>query len=283
MTKSNKEFTQAFTKAYKKVATTAIYSMQIANEVGYGNGIKAVDMPKEMAAGVEKHGGGCCFHHAWRLIHELNKVGITAYWAEVPEPSEVCPKDKKCVVVYQIPDKSRHVADIVEDIKAGVKMDDFISEDSCKWINSSGEIIDNSMIDLEQMVLISDNPIVPGYLRIYPELVGDKDFFTFYGEADCELIELADVQEYKNSLIPERCQQLMKVMHVIGDENRGHNISFSISHGYSGQPELFLTGNVEGRSLKLPTSTNWKFSKKNGGMIVGPLYPVHYEKDRRYS
>ena len=130
------------------------------------------------------------------MQHELNNAGITAYWAVVPEPSEARPKDQKCVVVYLQPDGSKHVADIVEDIKAGVQMSDFINDKSCKWINSSGEIIDNSCIDLEQMVLNSDNPIVPAYLKIYPKPTGDETFYTFWAESECQVLIIDDIAEY---------------------------------------------------------------------------------------
>lgn len=280
--KNNKEFNASFNKAYKKVATTAIYSMKIATQIGYGTDIRAIDMPEEMTSCVEKHGGGCCFHHSWRLIHELTNAGIPAYWAVVPEPSESRPKDQKCVVVYETPDGSRYVADVVEDIKAGVRMTDFINDSGCKWINGSGEIIDNSRIDLEHMVLISDNPITPGYLKIYPKPVGDESFDTFRTETEYELITIDDVKEYEEEMISERQQKLMSIMHTIGDCNPSIDLSFTIANGYDGQAELFLTGKVEGRSLKFPRP-NWRFSQKNGGTVVGPSLPVHYEKDWRYK
>ena len=186
--KDNKEFTQAFVEAYRKVATTASYSMEIANEIGYGNGTKAIDMPKKMATKVEELKGGCCFHHSWRLIYELEKVGITAYWACVPEPSVERPKDQKCVVVYETPDGEKLVADIVEDIKERVKMEDFV-EDTCKWINKCGEIVDHSHIKLKKMAEISDNPIVHGYLHIYPKPNSTIPFMDYlsveYEEINC--------------------------------------------------------------------------------------------------
>lgn len=181
-----KGFTQAFNEAYKKVATTAEYSMDTAIEIGFGDGIKAIDMPKEMADKVVELKGGCCFHHSWRLIHELQKVGIVAYWACVPEPSADRPKDQKCVVVYETEGGKRFVADVIEDIKAGVKMEDYVNG-SCKWINDSGEIIDNSKISLNEMARISDTNIVPGYLHIYPKPTTDM-FFEDYLEAGFEEI-----------------------------------------------------------------------------------------------
>lgn len=165
---TDREFANVFAKTYKEVATTAAYDMSLALKIGFGNGIKAIDMPKEMTSCVEKYGGGCCFHHSWRLIHKLSEVGITSYWAVVPEPTEERPRDQKCVVVYETPDGNRYVADIVEDVKAGIGIEDFIG-DGCKWVNSSGEIIDNSKITLEKMAKISDSSIVSGYLRIYPK------------------------------------------------------------------------------------------------------------------
>ena len=135
-----------------------------------------------MSAFVEECGGGCCFHHSWRLIHKLGKVGITAHWAVVPEPNENGRVDQKCVVVYG----DRYVADIVEDIKAGVKIEDFVG-DSCRWINSRGEIINNSQIDLYEMARISDNPIVSGYLKIYPNPDNTMSF-NEYCKLDCEVI-----------------------------------------------------------------------------------------------
>ena len=188
------EFNTVFTKAYKKVATTGVYSMELANKIGFGDGVKAIDMPKEMTACVEEYGGGCCFHHSWRLIYELTKVGIPAYWAVVPEPSENRPKDQKCVVVYETPDGSRFVADIVEDIKAGVKPTDFV-DGSCMWINNSGEIVDNSRIGLKEMARISDNPIVSGYLKIYPMPVDDILFNTYHCETVCDLITIENTMD----------------------------------------------------------------------------------------
>lgn len=93
-----------------------------------------------MSAFVEEYGGGCCFHHSWRLIHKLGKSRNYAHWAVVPEPNENGRVDQKCVVVYETPNGDRYMADIVEDIKAGVKIEDFVG-DSCRWINSRGEII----------------------------------------------------------------------------------------------------------------------------------------------
>lgn len=185
---NNKEFAKAFVQAYQKVATTAEYSMVIAGKIGFGNGINAADMPKEMAAKVEEFKGGCCFHHAWRLIYELDKVGISAYWACVPEPSEERPRDQKCVVVYEAPDGNRYVADIVEDIKAGVKMEDFVIG-TCKWINKHGEIVDNSCIELIKMVKISDGPLAKGYLDIYPKPDSDISFDEYLKTGNCETIE----------------------------------------------------------------------------------------------
>ena len=143
-------------------------------------------MPRKMSAFVEEYGGGCCFHHSWRLIHKLGKVGITAHWAVVPEPNENGRVDQKCVVVYETPNGDRYMADIVEDIKAGVKIEDFVG-DSCRWINSRGEIINNSQIDLYEMARISDNPIVSGYLKIYPNPDNTMSF-NEYCKLDCEVI-----------------------------------------------------------------------------------------------
>lgn len=190
MKMNNTEFTKAFNETYKMVATTGIYSMELAKTIGYGNGVKAIDMPREMSACVEKYGGGCCFHHSWRLIHKLTEVGITAYWAVVPEPNENGRVDQKCVVVYETPNGNRYVADIVEDIKAGVKVTDFVG-DSCKWVNSRGEIINNSQIDIYEMARISDNPIVSGYLKIYPK-PDSTMLFGEYCKVECEVINMYD-------------------------------------------------------------------------------------------
>ena len=65
---NNSEFAKVFNAIYKKVATTAKYSMKIAQKIGFGKGIKAIDMPKEMAAKVRKFKGGCCFHRFKRRI-----------------------------------------------------------------------------------------------------------------------------------------------------------------------------------------------------------------------
>lgn len=193
MKMSSTEFTKAFNEAYKMVATTGGYSMKLANTIGYGNGVKAIDMPKEMSACVEEFGGGCCFHHSWRLIHKLTEVGIKAYWAVVPEPNENGRVDQKCVVVYETPNGDRYVADIVEDIKAGVKATDFVG-DSCKWVNSRGEIINNSKIDLYEMARISDNPIVSGYLKIYPK-PDSTISFAKYCKVDCEVITIVNTMD----------------------------------------------------------------------------------------
>lgn len=186
---NDSEFAKVFNATYKKVATTASYSMKIAQKIGFGQGVKAIDMPREMAAKVKRFKGGCCFHHSWRLIYELEKVGITAYWAVVPEPTEERPKDQKCVVVYEMHDGTRKVADIVEDIKAKVKRDDF-SKISCKRINEKGWIIDNSSIDLDEMVRISDSYMARGYLRIYPKPDNDISFAEFIQKAKYEEISI---------------------------------------------------------------------------------------------
>ncbi len=183
--KDNRDFAEVFTQAYRKVATSAVYSMEIANQIGYGNGVKAIDMPKEMATKVEEYKGGCCFHHSWRLINELEKVGINAFWANVPEPTEERPNDQKCVVVYEMEDGSRYVADIVEDIKSGVTMNDFVG-DSCKWINEFGEIVDHSCIELVEMAKISDSSLVRGYLHIYPKPDDVISFVEYFSTAKYE-------------------------------------------------------------------------------------------------
>lgn len=193
MKMSNNEFQKLFNGTYKKVATTGIYSMKLANEIGYGNGVKAVDMPRVMSDCVEEYGGGCCFHYSWRLIHKLTEVGITAYWAVVPEPNESGSVDQKCVVVYEEPNGERYVADIVEDIKAGVKIEDFVGN-SCSWVNSRGEIINNSHIDLYEMARISDNPIVRGYLKIYPK-PDNTISFVEYCKVDCEVLQMINMME----------------------------------------------------------------------------------------
>lgn len=191
---SNTEFTKAFNETYREVATTGIYSMKLANTIGYGGGVKAVDMPREMSTCVEEYGGGCCFHHSWRLIHKLTEVGITAYWAVVPEPNENGRVDQKCVVVYETSNGDRYVADIVEDIKAGVKITDFVG-DSCKWVNSRGEIINNSRIQLREMVGISDSPLAKGYLKIYPKPDNTISFEEF-SKVDCEVITMNTMSDF---------------------------------------------------------------------------------------
>lgn len=205
---SNTEFTKAFNETYKMVATTGIYSMELANTIGYGNGIKAVDMPREMSENVEKYGGGCCFHHSWRLIHKLTQVGITAYWAVVPEPNENGRVDQKCVVVYEAPDGKRYVADIVEDVKAGLKSTDFV-DNGCKWVNSRGEIVDNSRIALYEMARISNNPIVPGYLKIYPEL--DTMLFGEFCRVDCEVITMENTMDDFGKVSEDVCVECESV------------------------------------------------------------------------
>ena len=79
-----------------------------------------------------------------------------------------------------------------------------------------------------------------------------------------------------------RLQRLIAIGNVIGDCNPNIDLSLSIANGTSGELELFLTGKVEGRSLKLPF-TMWKYSQKDGGTIIGVPLPVHYEKHWRYK
>ena len=50
MKMNNTEFTKAFNETYQEVATTGIYSMELANTIGYGDGVKAIDMPRKMSA-----------------------------------------------------------------------------------------------------------------------------------------------------------------------------------------------------------------------------------------
>lgn len=176
-----KEFTQKFTEAYKKVATMGIYSLEKANEIGYGRGVMATEMPKTMSEALERVGAGCCFQYSWALIHEFNKVGIKCYWAMIPEPTEERPRDLKCVVVYETPGGNRWVADIVEEVKAKVKLEDYVG-DTCKRITATGEIVDNSKIALEQVARDSVNPITPGFLRIYPIATDPQQSFLDYNQ-----------------------------------------------------------------------------------------------------
>lgn len=176
-----KEFTKIFTEVYKNVATVGEYSMEKANQIGYGNGVKAIDMPKTMSDELERIGGGCCFHYSWKMIYELNKVGIKSYWAMIPEPTKERPRDLKCVVVYETPEGNRWVADIIEEVKAKVKLEDYVG-DTCKRITATGEIVDNSKIALEQMVRDSVNPITPGFLRIYPIATDSQQSFLDYNQ-----------------------------------------------------------------------------------------------------
>lgn len=183
---NNEEFANVFSKAYKKVVTTAIFSMELANKIGFSFDVKACEMPKVIAAFVEKYGGGGCFHHSWRFIYELDKLGIPAYWAWVPIDMEN-KISMKCVVVYEAPNGLRYVADVVEDIKACLTGTEFISEDSCKWVNEYGRIVDNSMISLELMAKVSDNSYCSGFLKIFPrpnESISFKDFIGL----KCEMI-----------------------------------------------------------------------------------------------
>ena len=183
---NNEEFAKVFSKAYKKVVTTAVYSMELANKIGFSFDVKACEMPKKIAACVEENGGGGCFHHSWRFIYELDKLGIPAYFAWVPVDVEN-KLSKKCVVVYQGPDGHKYVADVVEDIKAHLTGTEFISEDSCKWKDNYGRIVDNSKINLVQMAKISDNSYCSGFLKIFPrpnESISFKDFM----ETKCEIV-----------------------------------------------------------------------------------------------
>lgn len=165
---NNREFEKVFNEVYRKVVVGAVYSIPIGNQIGYNIGIKACEMPREITARLEQYGGGCCFHHSWRLIHELSKVGIKAYFAAVPELNENGRIDNKAIVVYENADGNRYVADVTEDIKEGVTEDDFV-QDTCKWINKKGEIVNHTKIGLQEIANSSNNEFVSGYLRIYPQ------------------------------------------------------------------------------------------------------------------
>lgn len=189
MKMSREEFKRAFNEAFKYVVATGIYSMEIANQIGYGENTDAMDMPKEMADAVEKFGGGCCFHHSWRLIYELQKRGIEAYWACVPEPTEGR-VDQKCVVVYKDSNGERLVADVVEDIKANVKIEEYVVG-GCRQKYSE---IDNSRISINEMVKKSDSPAAEGYITIYPKPAYGQTFLEYY-RGKFEKITMADIQK----------------------------------------------------------------------------------------
>ena len=176
----NKEFNKKFVAAYRKIATTGKYSIQLANKIGYGAGVLATDMPKVIAEKLEAFGGGCCFHYSFALINELEKEGITAFWACVPEPEKGNLKVQKAVVVYLMPDGKRYVADIIEDVKASVKLEDF-DGDSCKWCDSDGLNHDHSRISLADAAKASDSELVPGYLRVFGKPYEGISFSDFLG------------------------------------------------------------------------------------------------------
>ena len=140
-----KEFNTRLTRAYRKIATTGHYSLEIANKIGYGAGVQAIEMPKVMSERLTSFGGGCCFHYSFALIHELEEEGIQAFWACVPEPEKGKLGVQKCVVVYACPDGKKFVADIIEDVKSGVKLEDF-KGNGCEWIDSEGDKHDHSKI-----------------------------------------------------------------------------------------------------------------------------------------
>ncbi len=84
-----------------------------------------------------------------------------------------------------------------------------------------------------------------------------------------------------NTRQPEK-ERLLAIAKAIGNCNKGIDLGIEIANNEEGQLTLFLTGKVEGKSLKLPFSS-WHFSKKNEGSIIGPSLPVRYQKHRRYK
>lgn len=79
-----------------------------------------------------------------------------------------------------------------------------------------------------------------------------------------------------------RQQRLFALADAIGDCNPGIDLGIEIANDATGELALFLTGKIEGRSLKFPFPS-WKFSKKDEGTIIGPSLPVHYQKHWRYK
>lgn len=77
-------------------------------------------------------------------------------------------------------------------------------------------------------------------------------------------------------------ERLLAIANAIGDCNKGIDLGIEIANNEDGQLTLFLTGKIEGRSLKLPFSS-WRFSKKKEGSIIGPSLPVRYQKHWRYK
>lgn len=77
-----------------------------------------------------------------------------------------------------------------------------------------------------------------------------------------------------------RRQHLMEVAKEVSRLNRDADMSFEI-FPYEGDLALSMTGKVEGRSIKLPF--NWKYSKKDGGTVVGPTFLFMYEKHWKYK
>ena len=78
----------------------------------------------------------------------------------------------------------------------------------------------------------------------------------------------------------ERQLKLFEVARLVSRLNLKYDMDFEI-FPYNDGFALKMTGKVEGRSIKLPF--DWKFSKKNGGTIVGPDFFFMYHKNWKYK
>lgn len=77
-----------------------------------------------------------------------------------------------------------------------------------------------------------------------------------------------------------RQKYLMEVAKKVSSLNPKADMSFEV-FPYEGDYALSMTGKVEGRSIKLPF--DWKYSKKDGGTVVGPGFLFKYEKHWKYK
>lgn len=170
------EFWKRFNNSYRKVATLGVYDEKRAFEID-SSAPMAINAPQHFLSFVEKHGCGCCLHYSWALIGELKNNGIEASWAVVPEPRPENKNAQKCVVHCTTPNGEEFIADPIEDVKAGVTTSAYIGN-SCKWINSCGETVDNSKINLNELAKKE------GYLRIYPSPNENEGFWDYYGRTD---------------------------------------------------------------------------------------------------
>jgi hypothetical protein len=176
-TTEEKKFWKKFAQAYKKVATLGVYDPDKAFKIDASNPL-AIETPQHFLNFLEKYGCGCCLHYSWALIAELQKAGIDASWAVVPEATYDNPNAQKCVVVYRTPSGKEFVADVIEDVKAGVTMPAYARGTSCVFISSQAELKDNSCFELDYIAKRD------GYLRIYPEPNPKETFMDYWNRTD---------------------------------------------------------------------------------------------------